>query len=205
MPSGTIVAIVIVVVVLAAVVAIAAVSARHRRLQHRFGPEYARAVMDLGGRRRAEAELTERERRVRDLDIRPLDASQLERYERQWTTVQEQFVDTPAHAVASVQSLITAVMSDRGYPTENEGQIMDDLSVDHASSLEQFRTAQIFAAGAADGTASTEDLRLAMVHYRALFRDLLGDPAGQAQADDERAGRANGASSVPSSRLPSER
>jgi hypothetical protein len=30
------------------------------------------------------------------------------------------------------------------------------------------------------GSASTEDLRLAMLHYRALFGDLLGQPAGPA-------------------------
>jgi hypothetical protein len=176
MTSGTIVAIIIVVVVLAVVVAIAAATARRRRLQQQFGPEYDRAVVDHGSRREAEAELAERERRVRELDIRPLEQAELDRYMRQWTAIQEQFVDTPAHAVTSAQTLITAVMSDRGYPTENADQIMADLSVDHAGTLEQFRTAQQFAARATDGSASTEDLRLAMVHYRAMFRDLLGEP-----------------------------
>ncbi len=31
----------------------------------------------------------------------------------------------------------------------------------------------------AAGTASTEDLRQAMVHYHALFADLLGEPSDQ--------------------------
>lgn len=177
MSAGTIVAIIIVVVVLAVVIAIAMAGARRRRLQQRFGPEYDRAVADHGGRREAEAELTEREKRVRDLEIRQLDAAELDRYTRGWTTIQEQFVDTPADAVTSAQTLIADVMSDRGYPTEDADQIMADLSVDHAGTLERFRTAQEFAARAADGTASTEDLRLAMVHYRAMFRDLLGEPA----------------------------
>ena len=177
MSAGTIVAIMIVVVVVAVVVAIVAVGQRHRRLQQQFGPEYDRAVADLGSRRQAAAELTEREKRVRSLDIRPLDAAALDSYDRQWATIQEQFVDTPAHAVTSAQSLITAVMRDRGYPTDDADQIMADLSVDHAGTLEHFRIAQGLAGRATDGSANTEDLRMSMVHYRALFRELLGEPA----------------------------
>jgi hypothetical protein len=175
MSSGTIVAIIIVVVVVAAVVIAGALTMRRRRLQQRFGPEYDRAVERADSRHEAEAELAEREKRVRGLDIRPLDPAARDRYASQWMAVQEQFVDSPAHSVTSGQALITAVMAERGYPTEDPDQIEADLSVEHAATIDQFRTAQELSGRAAAGTASTEDLRLAMVHYRTLFRDLLGE------------------------------
>lgn len=177
MSSGTIVAVVVVVILVIALLAFAPAALRRRRLQQRFGPEYDRAVADAGSRREAEAELAEREKRVKGLDIRPLDAATLNRYALQWNVIQEQFVDAPANSVTSAQSLITAVMNDRGYPTEDSGQIMADLSVDYARTIEEFRTAQELSGRAADGSATTEDLRQAMVHYRSLFRELLGEPA----------------------------
>lgn len=182
MSSGTIVAIIIVVVVVAAVVIAVSLTMRRRRLQQRFGPEYDRAVESAESRHQAEAELAEREKRVRGLDIRPLDPAARDRYASQWMAVQEQFVDSPASSVTSAQALITSVMADRGYPTDDAGQIEADLSVEHARTIDQFRTAQDLSGRAAAGTASTEDLRMAMVHYRTLFRDLLGEPAAESAA-----------------------
>jgi Tfp pilus assembly protein PilX len=178
MSTGAIVAIIVVLIVVAAVAAFATGALRRYRLRRRFGAEYDRAVAETGSQRQAEAELAERERRVRSLDIRTLDAPALDRYIREWNTIQEQFVDAPAKSVVGAQRLITAVMKDRGYPTESTDQIMSDLSVDYASTLQEFRTAQELSGRAASGSATTEDLRQAMVHYRSLFRDLLGEPAG---------------------------
>jgi hypothetical protein len=184
MSAGTIVAIVVVVIVVAALIAAASLGARRRRLRQRFGPEYDRAVEASDSRLQAEQELAAREKRVRHLDIRPLDPSARAGYLARWTTIQQQFVDSPAEAVADGQSLITTVMADRGYPTEDVPQIMADLSVDHASTLGHFRTAQDISGRVADGTASTEDLRQAMVHYRALFQELLGEPDSGAVPHD---------------------
>jgi hypothetical protein len=180
MSAGTIVAIVVVVIIVAALIAVAALAARRRRLQQRFGPEYDRAVEGSDSR-------FKREKRVRGLNIRPLDPAARASYLSQWTTIQQQFVDSPTDAVTAAQSLITSVMSDRGYPTEDVDQITADLSVDHAETLGRFRTAQEISGRVADGTASTEDLRQAMVHYRALFQDLLGEaaPDGTTAAEAE--------------------
>jgi hypothetical protein len=175
MSAGTIVAIVVVVIIVAALIAVAALAARRRRLQQRFGPEYDRAVEGSDSRLKAEAELAEREKRVKGLEIRPLDPAARDSYLAQWTTIQQQFVDSPTDAVTEAQSLITSVMADRGYPTEDVDQITADLSVDHANTLGRFRTAQDISGRVAAGSASTEDLRQAMVHYRALFQDLLGE------------------------------
>src|SRR5256885_9175834 len=116
MTTGTVVAIIVVVVVAVAVIAIVAAVGRRRRLQQRFGPEYDRAVEDAGSRRRAEAELAEREKRVRELDIRQLGPAARDRYAGQWTAIQQQFVDSPENAIVEAQTLIAALMNERGYP-----------------------------------------------------------------------------------------
>ena len=191
MATGAIVAIVIVVIVVAAVLIMLTTANRRRRLRERFGPEYDRAVTERGSRREAEAELSERERHVRELDIRPLSPTARSQYQSEWTAVQEQFVDAPQAAVAGAQTLVSAVMEARGYPTQPYDQTLADLSVEHASTLDHFRAAHDISQNAAAGTATTEDLRQAMIHYRALFAELLGEPASNAD------GRAAGQDGVP--------
>jgi hypothetical protein len=186
MATGAIVAIVIVVIVVAAVLFMLTAANRRRRLRERFGPEYDRAVTERGSKREAEAELAERERHVRDLDIRPLSPSARNQYQSEWTAVQEQFVDAPQAAVTGAQTLVSAVMEDRGYPTQPYDQTLADLSVEHASTLDHFRAAHDISQNAAAGTATTEDLRQAMIHYRALFAELLGEPTSNL---DGRAGQ----------------
>ena len=176
----TVAIIIVAVVVIAAVVIAAMAKARRRRLQERFGPEYDRVAGEQKSQLKAEAELTSRERRVKSLDIRPLSAQARAEYAARWATIQEQFVDQPETSVAQAQDLVNAVMRERGYPVEGHDQTMADLSVEHAGTLEQYRSAHAISESAAAGQASTEDLRQAMVHYRALFSDLLGEPAGQA-------------------------
>jgi len=177
MSTGIIIGIIVAVIVIgAAVFAVLAVS-RRRRLQQRFGPEYDRVVDGSDSKRKAEAELTDRERRVRDLDIQPLTDSSRAGYAAQWASIQEQFIDAPADALCGAQLLVTAVMTERGYPVEEDDQVLADLSVEYSGTLEHYRAAEEISDSAAEGSASTEDLRLAMIHYRALFGDLLGDPA----------------------------
>jgi Tfp pilus assembly protein PilX len=183
--TGAIVVIVVAVVVVVGLVIGVLGAMRRRRLQQRFGPEYDRLVGERDSRLKAEAELTQRERRVQDLHIRPLTDSARAGYADQWAAIQEQFVDAPADAVAASQLLVAAVMNERGYPTEHRDQVLADLSVEHASTLDRYRAAEEISENAASGTASTEDLRLAMIHYRALFRELLGEPAEPAETAAE--------------------
>jgi hypothetical protein len=169
----TVIIIVIAVIVLAAVAGIL-YDTRRRRLRQRFGPEYDRMVEEKGSRTKAETELAGRERRVAGLDIRPLDPAARAQYSHDWTAIQEQFVDGPQEAVGAGQRLVRTVMNERGYPTEGDDQMLADLSVQHAAVLDHYRAAYVISQRAADGKASTEDLRQAMIHYRALFEDLLG-------------------------------
>jgi hypothetical protein len=177
MSTGIIVGIVVAVVVIGTVVFGVMAVSRRRRLQQRFGPEYDRLVGERESRREAEAELTERERRVEGLDIQPLTDPARASFAGQWANIQERFVDTPADAVSAAQLLVAAVMTERGYPAEPHDQVVADLSVGHSRTLDRYRAAEEISHRAAAGTVSTEDLRQAMVHYRALFGDLLGETA----------------------------
>jgi hypothetical protein len=174
--------IVILVILAVVVIAVAAVAGWRRRLRRQFGPEYDRAVAEKHGVLRAEAELTGRHRRVRRLDIRPLSADARRRYAADWTLIQERFVDAPQAAVLQASTLVATVMTERGYPNADDEQAMADLSVDHAETVGHFRAArQITAQLSDDGDgayrdADTEALRQALIHYRALFAALLGEP-----------------------------
>jgi glucose-6-phosphate dehydrogenase assembly protein OpcA len=167
--------IVIVAIVIVAVVVGAMQMQRRRsaRLQDRFGPEYERVVADTGNRRQGESELAIREERREQLDIRPLDADARDRYSAAWQEVQARFVDSPNDAVGEADRLVHQVMRDRGYPMDDFDQRAADVSVDHAGVVADYRAAHDISERNDVGEATTEDLRRAMVHYRALFEDLL--------------------------------
>jgi hypothetical protein len=187
MNTSTIVALVVVVVVLVLAVLIARPFVRRRRLQQRFGPEYQRAVERHDTRADAERDLMDREKRHNQLELRPLPTEVRDRYAQQWTGVQAQFVDAPERTVADADRLVTALMAERGYPTEGYQQQAADLSVEHASTIEHYHAAHDARERIGDGGASTEDLREAMVHYRVLFTELLdgdGDGDRDVRVDD---------------------
>jgi hypothetical protein len=173
-----VVAVVIIALVAAAGYALWA-QARTRGLRRRFGPEYDRAVERHGDRGTAERELQSRERRHQDLELRDLEPRQRELYREQWVHVQEQFVDQPAAAVEQAGRLVTVVMGERGYPTRDFDDRIAHLSVEHGRTLDHYRRGHDISDRAARDQASTEELRQAMVHYRALFEDLLMVPDGE--------------------------
>jgi hypothetical protein len=156
---------------------------RRAHLRGRFGPEYERTVKESGDIRRAEANLTARERRVANLTIRPLSPEDQARFSESWRVVQGRFVDDPHGAVTEADRLVGEVMHARGYPLGDFDQRAADISVDHPHVVDHYRAARDIAQRHARGEASTEDLRQAFVHYRALFSDLLTvretEPAGR--------------------------
>jgi FtsZ-interacting cell division protein ZipA len=184
------------VLIAVAVVAVLAVVAwralarrRTGRLQEQFGPEYDRALESAEDKRQAEAELQAREERRQRLDIRPLSQSARTRYQEMWQVTQSQFVDDPKTAVAGADSLIRSAMSDRGYPVEDFEQRAADVSVDHPQVVENYREGHRLARASADGDDSTENLRQAMKHYRALFDELVepdaDDPMSRERASSD--------------------
>jgi type VI protein secretion system component VasK len=183
MPEWGWVALGIVVLVVIAVLAwVAWRRQRTRRLQSRFGPEYDRAVEEREDRRHAEAELTARERRRSQLEIRPLEPSARERYAEAWNRVQADFVDRPVEAVREADRLVTEVMRERGYPMDDFDQRVADVSVDHPHIVDNYRAAHQISLASDRNEASTEDLRKAMVLYRSLFDELLRERREQQEA-----------------------
>ncbi len=144
-----------------------------QKLQQRFGPEYKRAIDQLGSRTKAESELKEREKRVERLHIVPLAPPEAARFSQAWKAVQSRFVDNPKNAVVEADKLVRELMQKRGYPVGDFERRAADISVDHPNVVENYRVAQAIAMRAERGGADTEELRKAVVHYRALFAELL--------------------------------
>jgi len=181
MSTGALIGIIIAVIVVVAAIVVASGELRRARMRRQFGPEYDRLAQELGSKKKADAELTARQRRVQALNIHELSPQQQASYSGDWTAVQERFVDTPAEAVSAAGTLIWDVMRDRGYPTDDRNASLEALSFYHARSLDGYRQVQ----GLRTETATTEELRAAMIRYRALFEDLtgLGNGTGQPERD----------------------
>jgi hypothetical protein len=143
-------------------------------LQDRFGSEYDRVAGSTHSRRDAEAELSDREKRRDELDIKPLPEESRGRYLDSWREVQAQFVDDPRGAIGAADSLLRSVMSERGYPVEDFEQRAADVSVDHPEVVQNYREGHRLAEASKDNGSSTEDLRRALQHYRELFEALVG-------------------------------
>jgi hypothetical protein len=150
---------------------------RSESLRTQFGgSEYDRALKEDGSRRHAEAGLKERTARVESLNIRPLAPGDRARFVESWRRLEARFVDGPGGAVTEADQLLGDVMSTRGYPVSDFEQRAADISVDHPLVLENYRTAHEIALRQTKGQANTEDLRQAMIHYRTLFEELVGEP-----------------------------
>jgi hypothetical protein len=176
-PTAWIAVAVVVVAVLVVGVILWSRSRRSEHLKDRFGREYDRTLEAKGGKAEAEAELAQREKRVEKLDIRPLDAGERREFLKRWDDVQARFVDDPPRAVAFADALLGDVMKARGYPISDFDQRAGDISVDHPVVVEHYHKAHEIAVRHQRGEASTEDLRQAMIHYRALFDNLVGAQA----------------------------
>jgi FtsZ-interacting cell division protein ZipA len=183
--------ILVVVIALIVVAAIAFVAARRRRsakLRERFGPEYDRVLEREGDTRKAEGVLEFREKRREKFALRPLTPTDKSSFGTRWNEVQSRFVDDPRGAVTVADGLVTEVMQARGYPIGEFEQRAADISVDHPVVVENYRAAHAIAVRHSAGQAGTEDLRQAMVHYRALFQDLLEDRQTQIERQPQRRG-----------------
>ncbi|GAB3152304.1 hypothetical protein GCM10027290_42780 [Micromonospora sonneratiae] len=175
MSPTEIVIIVLVVLVIAAVAFVVWAAARRNALRSRFGPEYDRLVTERQSRTTAEHELRERERRHAELTLTPLSEESRHRYATAWEKLQTRFIDSPAEAVGTADELVTRLIAERGYPTGDYSEQLAQLSVEHARTLAHYREAHEIHLRNKRGEASTEELRQAVVHYRTLIADLLGE------------------------------
>jgi FtsZ-interacting cell division protein ZipA len=146
---------------------------RSRALRQHFGSEYDRTVQQSGERRTGEIALEEREKRVESLKVRPLSEAERARFSEEWRLLQARFVDDPAGATDQADRIIGTVMEERGYPVSDFEQRAADVSVEHADVVTNYRAAHAIALRARKGEATTDELRAALIHYRALFQELV--------------------------------
>ena len=169
-----IVAVVLILVIMGAIMAPNFI--RHKRteqLHDQFGTEYDHTVEALGDEKKANAELDERQKRVKALNIIPLSDSQRKRYLSDWAAVQSKFVDEPGVAVTDADGLIMEVMQIRAYPISDFEQRAADVSVSYPALVSNYRAAREISIKNKQQEANTEELRQAMIYYRSLFEELL--------------------------------
>jgi len=176
MSTSALVAVIIVAIAAIVVVAFVIRNQRTRRLKSRFGPEYGRAVQETGSQTKAEAKLEKLEKRVERFKINPLSPADRAEFTASWQKIQARFVDDPRGALTEADQLIQRIMTARGYPVSDFEQRAADISVDHPIVIEHYRAGHEISLRHAQGRATTEDMRQAMIHYRALFADLADSP-----------------------------
>jgi hypothetical protein len=187
--STTVIVLIVVVVLLAIALGVVLLRRqRSERLQEHFGPEYQRRVAETGDRRTAEAELTERERRRKQFDIRELQSEERDRFRQSWNEIQSGFVDDPERSLDSADLLVVEIMRIRGYPVDDDfDRRADDLSVDHPGVVQHYREAREVREASGDGAADTERQRHAITSYRSLVDALLGPVEQDRSAAADRA------------------
>jgi hypothetical protein len=183
MSSTVTILLVVVVIVLVAGAVAAWFVLRRRALRQRFGPEYDRAVEEYHDRPAAERALRDRERRHAALVLKELSPQARASYAAKWQALQIHFIESPQRAVNEADDLVTELIADRGYPTGDYDEQVAQLSVDHANTLDSYREAHEISMSNRRGAASTEQLRRAVVHYRALVAELLGEEPVQPATD----------------------
>ena len=175
MDNNTLIAIAVAAVVVIAVIAAVAWSAyQSKRLKARFGPEYDAVLRRAGSKAKAEKELRQREQRVEKFEIVPLSSADAARFSQSWSRLQGSFVDDPKGVLIEADKLVRDLLTKRGYPVADFELRAADISVHHPVVVNNYRAAQRIVSLDQRGEASTEDLRKAVVHFRALFDELLG-------------------------------
>lgn len=173
MDTTLLIVVIVAVVVLAVIVALATKASRRKKLQSRFGPEYDRTVERRGSKRKAVRDLQERAETRDQLHLRDLTPAERDRYRDEWQSLQASFVDRPSTALTDADRLVSAVMRDRGYPVEDFEQQAGLVSVDHPQVVEHYRAAHRIHERSHSEKITTEDQRRALVHYRALFDEIM--------------------------------
>ncbi|MER0444031.1 hypothetical protein ABR738_05535 [Streptomyces sp. Edi4] len=181
MSSGVVIILIAVVVIVVAAVVIGVLRARRGGggLRRRFGPEYERTVAQHHGDvKAAEKDLDERVRRYGGLKVEPPSAADRARYAAEWARIQEEFVDSPARAVADAEALLGRLAQERGFPDGSSEERFAALSVHHPDHLDSYRRIQGAAHNADGRRRSTEELREALVGAHEFFAVLAGERRG---------------------------
>ena len=187
------VVIAVVVIVIIALVVLLLTRRRSRRLKKQFGPEYDRTVERLDSKDAAHEELQRRAERHDSFELRDLDDAERDRYVQRWRLLQRQFVREPANGLLEADKLLTGLLHDVGYPTDSFDQQVADLSVEHADVTTEYRGGRAVVRDVHHGRAGTEEIRRALLQYRAVFERVAGaDVSADIGSPGPRAGASAG-------------
>ncbi len=158
----------------ALLLALAFIRIRRQRshLKERFGLEYQRTVADQGVGP-AESQLSEIESERENLSLRDLPPATRDRYLDEWRQAEARFVSDPRDATRAAERLVVRVLHERGYPDEEDDKRLVSLvSADHPDVADRYRHGHALLESV-DGAPSTENLRKAMLDFRAVLEDVL--------------------------------
>jgi hypothetical protein len=172
-------AVIIAIVVIVAIVAVVGFLMMNNKkkesdLKEQFGPEYEREIQRTGSKGEAQKELEDRKKRVRSYTIVELSPEDQRKFSEEWRLIEAHFVDDPGGAVKDADEMVGRLMVARGYPMSDSDTAAADISVDHPEVVSNYRSAHVIVGEHEGGRASTEALRQAMMHYRAVADELLG-------------------------------
>jgi len=154
--------------------ALVAIRRRRGRLSERFGPEYERAVSS-SGRGDAERRLSAVVKEHDDLDIRPLSRAARDRYRDEWHQAEARFVSDPRDAARAAERVVFRILDERGYPVDvDEEEQVAHVAADYPEVVERFRHGHAMLENV-DGAQGTENLRRAMLDFRAVFEEVVED------------------------------
>lgn len=148
---------------------------RSRILRKQFGQEYDRVLRREGSVHRAQGVLQFRQIARKTLNIRPLSREDQAGFVKRWSKIQDKFKKNPGDAVVRADQLINQLIPQKGYPASSFEERANMIFADYPAVVEHYRVAHGIADAQKRGTATTEDLRTAMAHFRSLFDELLSN------------------------------
>ncbi len=146
---------------------------RSKKYAAKYGSDYDHTVKSMGSETKAQKEMDARKEHVDSLNIRSLSLPEREKYLAEWKAVQAKFIDQPGPATVEADHLIMEVMQLRNYPVSDFEQRAADISINYPELVSNYRLARAIAIKNEQHKADTEELRQALVYYRALFNELL--------------------------------
>ena len=111
--------------------------------------------------------------RVRPVRLNPLPPEARSRYVAAWERIEKRFMDAPEEAVQEADSLITVILGEQGHPVAGD-RVPGRLRVARRE----------FAKG--QKRHRTEDLRRALLDYRAVFVHMVGTEKVEPVAEGRR-------------------
>ncbi len=115
------------------------------------------------------------------LAVREIPAADRARFSKEWRSIQLSFVGDPATTFRDANRLVHTVIEASGLPPTDFERRADEIENSFPDFVRHYRAAEVTVHANERGEASIDDLRQGMVHYKAVFRELLGSTSDSGQ------------------------